>query len=570
MLYQIWLSINAMWMKRVVGLLVLSLMLMLQACNSGGSGDSGDLSTTDVPTTVTLTCDTTSGWNDVTNTPATPYSFADFEQVVASCGQPMKVNYTYFAGKIFHIGGETSSVFTFDSTSTIPTISAPATGTYVDTSDGTNIVFTWYVEDVSATSSLDAYSYLVIQGTDSSTGDEVRLTQAFINVTGTPGTDGVSYSVKTYYEDSNYSSEYPMVREQGTDGAISSDVVIQDSSDGTAAITCPTPGSSYSFDGYAFDDYETGLALCSDAKAFDYTWFADRTFSMPSGNTYAFDAPSSAPSAASPATGTYTYDNGNSVANITWYVEDAGGHNYLVLEGNDGVAFRDTGAIVYVNGTPGADDVTYVLSVYSERQDTAAENPMVRETGADGTIHSDNLTQTAGGSSTITPLTCDTSSTYDVNGDPTSFFSFADYEKIVTACGSAVPFDYTWFAGKSVDGGGETMVFDPTGSAPTAGSPGTGTLTTDTNDVLDVTWYVEDAAAGGYSYLVTQFTCPAALCGVDTDFRDTMAIIAVTGTPGTSGATYSIKGYSEASYYSDMVRENGVDGDVWVDSYIQQ
>lgn len=182
----------------------------------------------------TLACNTNSGWDDTADgglgAPITPYSFADYEAVVADCGTAATIDYTSIAGKTFSDGdGETTI---FDSATSAPTASSKGTGTFSDGVD--TIPFNWYLE------SAGAYDYLVQEGSVDVLVNSVlttvsfRDTSALTAVSGVLGTSGAGYTLKTYSEQSNYSTD-SLTRATGTDGEIWTQTITQ------------------KFDGFSFD-----------------------------------------------------------------------------------------------------------------------------------------------------------------------------------------------------------------------------------------------------------------------------------------------------------------------------
>lgn len=155
----------------------------------------------------TLTCLTESGWDDAANgglgAPITPYSFVDYETVLADCGTVQTLTRSDVAGKVFDAGGGESD--TFYDTGAAATLADPESGRFED--GGTEVIdFIWYIDNgylvVYADSTIDA---------DLDPGFEFRETQALIGISGN------TYSFVNYAEQTNYSD---MVRSTGTDGEI--------------------------------------------------------------------------------------------------------------------------------------------------------------------------------------------------------------------------------------------------------------------------------------------------------------------------------------------------------------
>ncbi len=178
-----------------------------------------------------------------------------------------------------------------------------------------------------------------------------------------------------------------------------------------------------------------------------------------------------------------------------------------------------------------------------------------------------------GAGGVVTPgLTCGYESGWDDLADgglgaPITPNSFADYETVLADCGTAAPFTAADIAGSAfVEGGLETITFNDTAAVGTFADPETGVYDDGAGFVLDFEWYVEDATCSGctHSYVVVYSDST-----LDADlpsgfwFRETSAVIGVTGTPGVAGSNYSFAKYSEQSNYSDADRATGTDGEIW-------
>jgi hypothetical protein len=166
----------------------------------------------------TLACNTESGWNDAADgglgAPVVPYSFADFEAVIAGCGGAMTIDYAAVAGRTFVEGG--TEVTSFAEISSSPTAAARGTGTF---SDGTIVIqFTWYLEDAGD------HNYLVQEATVGATN--IRETSALLSASGAAGQAGTTYTFKDYSEQDNYSTD-GLTRGTGTDGEIWTPVLVQ-------------------------------------------------------------------------------------------------------------------------------------------------------------------------------------------------------------------------------------------------------------------------------------------------------------------------------------------------------
>ena len=154
-------------------------------------------------------------------------------------------------------------------------------------------------------------------------------------------------------------------------------------------------------------------------------------------------------------------------------------------------------------------------------------------------------------------------------GAPITPNSFADYETVIADCATAEPFTADDIAGGVFVDTTETITFYNNTGSGTESDPHPGVFDDGAGTIIDVEWYVEDAACTGcnYSYLViySDDTIDADL-PVDFWFRETYALTGLTGTPGSSGAIYNFKISTEQSNYSDAVRATGVDGEIWSSS----
>lgn len=160
----------------------------------------------------------------------------------------------------------------------------------------------------------------------------------------------------------------------------------------TSSLTCNT-NSGQDVNGapvtaYSFADFETIVSDCNATTPIISAVSADiqgKTLTNSVGTTFAFDTTASTPTAASPATGTYT-ETGGATAPITWYVEPStnGLYNYVVIHFTiGGTELRATSAVLAVSGT------AYTLKEYIERSDYS---DMVRANGADGDVELENVT----------------------------------------------------------------------------------------------------------------------------------------------------------------------------------
>lgn len=167
----------------------------------------------------TFACSYQSGWNDTADgglgAPITPNSFADYEAVIAACGNAQTFSAADVAGKTFQ---EVGTIETMTFNAGTGTAASPAPGIY-DDGMGLTFAFEWYVEAATCTGC--SYNYLVIY-TDSTIDPTLPLawlreTTALIGVNGAPGVSGTEYSYVKYSEQSNYSDTS---RTSGSDGEI--------------------------------------------------------------------------------------------------------------------------------------------------------------------------------------------------------------------------------------------------------------------------------------------------------------------------------------------------------------
>lgn len=168
------------------------------------------------PPPTTLSCGDVSGWNAAADgglgAPITPYSFAEFESVVADCGTAVSFTATDVAGNTY---SESPELTTFDplTGSQLGTQANPGTGTYDDTA-GFALNFEWYVEQVNGVSYLVTYTNETVDpnvATLVASGFEWRETYAVT---------GISAPILTYYIYSEQSNYGDMVRDNGSDGEI--------------------------------------------------------------------------------------------------------------------------------------------------------------------------------------------------------------------------------------------------------------------------------------------------------------------------------------------------------------
>jgi len=156
-------------------------------------------------------------------------------------------------------------------------------------------------------------------------------------------------------------------------------------------------------------------------------------------------------------------------------------------------------------------------------------------------------------------------------GAPINPNSFADYEAVVAACGTAMTFSASDVANNVfVDADQtETTSFNNDG-AGTEANPSTGTYFD--GDTITFNWWVEDATCSGcsHSYLViySDETIDPSLDGfadpgVAVWFRETTALVGLTGELGVVGSAYDYRKYSEQFNFSDDNRATESDGEIW-------
>jgi len=181
-----------------------------------------------------------------------------------------------------------------------------------------------------------------------------------------------------------------------------------------------------------------------------------------------------------------------------------------------------------------------------------------------GQFHSTDYRATIPGpAATVATLPCNTESGFDESADgglgaPINPHSFDDYLEVIASCGGAMTLDYTDFAGNSFFSDDETLNLDAIGFKPTSGSRGTGNFE-DFDGIFEIYWYME--SLNGIDFLVLEDSMDPALA----TFRETTALISVSGTPGQTGSVYTFKDYSEQTNYStdNLTRATGSDGEIW-------
>jgi hypothetical protein len=181
---------------------------------------------------------------------------------------------------------------------------------------------------------------------------------------------------------------------------------------------------------------------------------------------------------------------------------------------------------------------------------------------------------TGGGGGTDPTLVCGYESGWDDNTDgglgaPINPNSFADFETVLAACGGGLQLGFADIAGKAFTDFDEMVSFFDTGSG-TEVDPGTGEFVDQIDDLaIAFRWYIEDASNHNYLVIYSDTSIDSNL-PVGLSYRETMALINVTGTMGQAGSEYSFLKYSEQSNYGDMVRDSGADGEIWSSSDILQ
>ena len=331
----------------------------------------------------------------------------------------------------------------------------------------------------------------------------------------------------------------------------------------------------------SFADYEGVLADCGTAQLITTIDVAGNTFTDSDGEIFTFNALGGASGTESDR-GTGNLSDIASSIDFEWYIEAATcagcTYSYLVIYTDDtldsdlpvGLWFRETMALINVTGTPGNSGAAYDFRNYTEQGNFSDSD---RSTGADGEIWSSTRTLQVGASSAA--LGCAFNSGWDDTADgglgaPVTPKSFTDYEAVLADCGTALPIAAVDVEGKTfIDSDGEIFTFNALGGASgTESNRGTGNLM-DGGSSIDFEWYVEAATCAGctYSYLVmySDDTLDSDL-PVGLWFRETTALINVTGTPGNAGSIYDYRNYSEQGNYSDTDRSTGSDGEIWSSS----
>jgi hypothetical protein len=154
---------------------------------------------------------------------------------------------------------------------------------------------------------------------------------------------------------------------------------------------------------------------------------------------------------------------------------------------------------------------------------------------------------------------------YSGTGGPVTPNSFADYEAVIAACGTAQTFTAADVSGKVLKevGSLESMTFNAgTGTATT---PASGVYDDGEGFTFDFEWWVEAATCTNcnYSYLVI-YSDTSIDSNLPIDWvRETAVLTGITGTANAAGAQYSYTKYSEQSTFSNTDRATGSDGEIW-------
>lgn len=166
---------------------------------------------------------------------------------------------------------------------------------------------------------------------------------------------------------------------------------------------------------------------------------------------------------------------------------------------------------------------------------------------------------------------CGYESGWDENADgglgaPINPNSFADFKQVIASCGNTVAISKNDLLGESWLDEDERLEFYDTGAA-TKADPSTAKFISPSED-FDLIWYIETVDTHTFVVIETNGDLDSDL---PTDFwvRETYAVTTVT--TGQAGETiFSVVIYSEQSNYSDLVREENSDGEIWNNTYIIQ
>jgi hypothetical protein len=149
---------------------------------------------------------------------------------------------------------------------------------------------------------------------------------------------------------------------------------------------------------------------------------------------------------------------------------------------------------------------------------------------------------------------------YSNMGGPINPNSFADYETVVTNCGTAQTFTVANVAGSTFADGTEMNTFNDSANTGTVDDPKTGVYY-DSNDgtTLNFKWYVEEATCTNCSHSYLVFYS-------DKTIEPNLPIDWIRGTralKAQSGSSFSFVIYEEQSNFSDTYRSTGTDGEIW-------
>jgi len=150
-------------------------------------------------------------------------------------------------------------------------------------------------------------------------------------------------------------------------------------------------------------------------------------------------------------------------------------------------------------------------------------------------------------------------------GEPITPNSFADYETVVTDCGTALPFTVANVAGSTFASDSEMNTFNNSANDGTANDPKTGVYQ-EGSETFNFTWYIEDATCTNctHSYLVI-YSDKTVDPNLPIDWlRETYALT------GEVGSSYSFVIYNEQSNFSDTYRSTGADGEIWSITRVKQ
>ena len=299
---------------------------------------------------VIVDCTTTGG----------PYSFTNFEQVLTDCGGALATIDADVIGTWDEDGSPEGAVFNADHT-----------GGFTD-SDVVFETFTWSIEN----------NLIVIRN------DGVEIVDVWAR---TPS------GMKFYGESIGNGGD--LVLDGNADGSI---WVTNYVKRGTVSLTCGyESGWDDTADGglgapinpNSFADFEDVIADCGTARSFAASNIEGTVYNNPDGTTTFNNTAASGTSELDPETGVFV--DGFDTINFRWYVESATctgcNYNYLVLFSNDviepnlpaGFTFRETRALIGVNGPIGVTGSVYSFANYAEQSNYSDAD---RATGSDGEI----------------------------------------------------------------------------------------------------------------------------------------------------------------------------------------